>query len=150
VLVFGSETHRLIGEGGAAAFTQSAGFNGIVAALFGGLHPLLTIPAALLFGGMLTGGIELQRELQVPSTLIIALNGVVVVFVVASLRLRDRLDQWLARAGEQAAADRQARAAGAAAAVDAAAGDAAPGDAATGDAAGDAAAGDAAAGEAPG
>jgi simple sugar transport system permease protein len=151
VLVFGSETHRLIGEGGAAAFTQSAGFNGIVAALFGGLHPLLTIPAALLFGGMLTGGIELQRELQVPSTLIIALNGVVVVFVVASLRLRDRLDQWLARAGEQAAADRQAPAAGAASAGDAAAGDAAPGDAATGEsAAGDTAAGDAATGEAPG
>ena len=36
VLVFGSESHRLIGEGGALAFTQSAGFNGIVTALFGG------------------------------------------------------------------------------------------------------------------
>ena len=32
VLVFGSESHRLIGEGGASGFTQSAGFNGIVAA----------------------------------------------------------------------------------------------------------------------
>ncbi len=39
LLVFGSESHRLIGEGGAAAFTQNAGFNGIVAALFGGLIP---------------------------------------------------------------------------------------------------------------
>ncbi len=94
VLVFGSESHRLIGEGGAAAFTQSAGFNGIVTALFGGLHPLYTIPASFLFGGMLTGGIELQRELQVPSALIIALNGVVVVFVVGSLRLRSRVQAW--------------------------------------------------------
>jgi simple sugar transport system permease protein len=96
VLVFGSESHRLIGEGGPAAFTQSAGFNGIVAALFGSLHPLYTVPASLLFGGMLTGGIELQRELQVPSTLIVALNGVVVVFVVASFKLRTRLERWLA------------------------------------------------------
>lgn len=94
ILVFGSESHRLIGEGGASAFTQSAGFNGIVAALFGGLHPLYTVPASFLFGGMLTGGIELQRELQVPSALVIALNGVVVIFVVGSLRLRTRVQQW--------------------------------------------------------
>ncbi|MEL6891895.1 MAG: ABC transporter permease [Actinomycetota bacterium] len=98
VLVFGSESHRLIGEGGAAAFTQSAGFNGIVAALFGALHPLLTIGAAFFFGGMLTGGLELQRELQVPAALIIALNGIVVIFVVGSLKLRTRLERWLARA----------------------------------------------------
>ncbi|MCP3910826.1 MAG: ABC transporter permease [Actinomycetia bacterium] len=94
ILVFGSESHRLIGEGGASAFTQSAGFNGIVAALFGGLHPLWTIPASFLFGGMLTGGIELQREVQVPAALIVALNGVVVVFVVGSLRLRERVQRW--------------------------------------------------------
>lgn len=98
ILVFGSESHRLIGEGGAIAFTQNAGFNGIVAALFGGLHPLLTIPAAFLFGGMLTGGISLQRELQVPAALIVALNGVIVVFVVSSLRLRTRLATWADRA----------------------------------------------------
>ena len=97
VLVFGSESHRLIGEGGAIAFTQNAGFNGIVAALFGALHPLTTIPAAFLFGGMLTGGIELQRELQVPAALIVALNGVIVIFVVSSLRLRGRLQTWADR-----------------------------------------------------
>lgn len=95
ILVFGSESHRLIGEGGAAAFTQSAGFNGIVTALFGGLHPLYTVPASFLFGGMLTGGIELQRELQVPAALIVALNGVVVVFVVGSFRLRGQVQRWL-------------------------------------------------------
>ena len=92
ILVFGSETHRLIGEGGSTAFTQNAGYNGIVAALFGSLHPLATVPASFLFGGMLTGGISLQRELQVPAALIVALNGVVVVFVVASLRMRGRLE----------------------------------------------------------
>ncbi len=100
ILVFGSESHRLIGEGGAAGFTQNAGFNGIVAALFGGLHPLATIPASFLFGGMLTGGIELQRELQVPAALIVALNGVVVVFVVGSLKLRSRLNRAIEQIGQ--------------------------------------------------
>ena len=94
VLVFGSESHRLIGEGGAAAFTQNAGFNGIVAALFGALHPIFTVPASFLFGGMLTGGSDMQRAVQVPAALVVALNGVVVVFVVGSLRLRDRLRTW--------------------------------------------------------
>lgn len=94
VLVFGSESHRLIGEGGAAAFTQNAGFNGIVAALFGALHPIFTVPASFLFGGMLTGGSDMQRATQVPAALVVALNGVVVVFVVGSLRLRDRLRTW--------------------------------------------------------
>lgn len=97
ILVFGSESHRLIGEGGASAFTQSAGFNGIVAALFGALHPLWTIPASFFFGGMLTGGIQLQQELQVPAALIVALNGVVVIFVVSSLKLRKRVNDWVER-----------------------------------------------------
>lgn len=97
ILVFGSESHRLIGEGGAAAFTQSAGFNGIVAALFGGLHPLATIPASFLFGGLLKGGVDLQREVQVPGALVVALNGLVVVFVVASLKLRTRVTSWVDR-----------------------------------------------------
>lgn len=104
ILVFGSESHRLIGEGGAAAFTQSAGFNGIVAALFGALHPLSTIPAAFFFGGMLTGGIALQQELQVPAALIVALNGVVVIFVVGSLELRGRLGRWLDRSARERSA----------------------------------------------
>ncbi|MDX2379512.1 MAG: ABC transporter permease [Acidimicrobiia bacterium] len=103
VLVFGSESHRLIGEGGAAAFTQSAGFNGIVAALFGALHPLFTIPAAFFFGGMLIGGISLQQELQVPAALIVALNGVVVLFVVSSIKLRTRLNAWVESVSSKAA-----------------------------------------------
>lgn len=92
ILVFGSESHRLIGEGGPTAFTQNAGFNGIVAALFGSLHPLGVIPASFFFGGLLTGGIALQQEIQVPAALIVALNGIVVIAVVSSLRLRGRIE----------------------------------------------------------
>lgn len=94
ILVFGSESHRLIADGGSSGFTQSAGFNGIVTALFGGLNPLAVIPASFVFGGMLTGGIALQQELQVPSALIVALNGIIVLFVVSSFKLRARLQRW--------------------------------------------------------
>lgn len=95
VLVFGSEAQRLSVEGGATGFTGSSGFNGIVAALFGGLHPLWTVPAAFLFGALLTGARELQQVLQIPTALAVALNGIVVIFVVSSGRLRERVDSFM-------------------------------------------------------
>jgi simple sugar transport system permease protein len=77
-------SHSMFTDGTAAGFTGSAGFNGIVAALFGQLHPIGTIPASLLFGALLVGANKLQRVAQVPGALITALNGLVVVFVVSS------------------------------------------------------------------
>jgi len=77
-------THRLFSDGSAQGFTGNAGFNGIVAALFGGLHPLGTIPASILFGALLVGANQLQRTIQVPSAFVITLDGLIVVFVVAS------------------------------------------------------------------
>ncbi|MDK1009891.1 MAG: ABC transporter permease [Actinomycetota bacterium] len=91
VLVFGSESHRMVTDGSTLGFTGGAGFNGIVAALLGGLHPIWTIPAAFLFGGLIVGGHALQRAVQVPSALIIALTGLVVIFVVAADRYRVKL-----------------------------------------------------------
>ena len=81
----------MVTDGSSTGFTGSAGFNGIVVALFAGLHPLWSIPSSLLFGGMLVGANSLQRALQVPSALIIALNGLIVVFVVSSENIRQRL-----------------------------------------------------------
>jgi ABC-type uncharacterized transport system permease subunit len=77
-------THRLFSDGSATGFTGNAGFNGIVAALFGGLHPIGTIPAAILFGALLVGANSLQRTVQVPSAFVTTLDGLIVVFVVAS------------------------------------------------------------------
>jgi simple sugar transport system permease protein len=81
--VFGVN-YRMITDGSASGFTGSAGFNGIVAALFGQLHPIWSIPASVLFGALLVGANTMQRAVQVPSALVIALNGLVVVFVVSS------------------------------------------------------------------
>ncbi len=60
------------------------GFSGIVAALFGKLHPLGAIPASFLFGALLVGADKMQRTVQVPNALIVVLNGLVVLFVVSS------------------------------------------------------------------
>jgi simple sugar transport system permease protein len=68
--------HRLM-EG----LTSGYGFTGIVAALLGGLHPLGLIPASVLFGGLLVGADKMQRAVQVPSSLVTALLGVIVLFV---------------------------------------------------------------------
>jgi len=81
--VFGVN-YRMITDGSPTGFTGGAGFNGIVAALFGQLHPILTIPASILFGALIVGANAMQRATQVPSALITALNGLVVVFVVSS------------------------------------------------------------------
>jgi len=76
--------YRMITDGSASGFTGSAGFNGIVAALFGQLHPIWSIPASILFGALLVGANSMQRVMQVPSAFVTALNGLVVVFVVSS------------------------------------------------------------------
>jgi general nucleoside transport system permease protein len=72
-------SHRVV-EGISGGY----GFTGIVVALFGGLHPLGTIPASILFGGLLVGADKMQRAVQVPSAMIQAILGLVVVFVVSS------------------------------------------------------------------
>lgn len=87
--VFGVN-YRMITDGSSSGFTGGAGFNGIVAALFGQLHPIWSIPASILFGALLVGANSMQRVVQVPSALITALNGLVVVFVVSSEIWRQR------------------------------------------------------------
>jgi len=81
--------HRLL-EG----ITSGYGFSGIVAALFGGLHPLGSIPASILFGSLLVGADKMQRAVQVPSALIDSILGLVVLFVVGSTFLSQ---SWTAR-----------------------------------------------------
>lgn len=93
--------HRLL-EG----ITGGYGFTGIVAALFGGLHPLGLIPAAWLFGSLLVGADMMQRAVQVPSALISAILGLVVLFVVGSSLLSRRwsVRRAAAAAGKEVAA----------------------------------------------
>lgn len=94
--------YRMITDGSASGFTGGAGFNGIVAALFGQLHPIWSIPASILFGALLVGANSMQRVVQVPSAFVTALNGLVVVFVVSSEIWRQRRQRRrLAAAGQE-------------------------------------------------
>jgi ABC-type uncharacterized transport system permease subunit len=72
-------THRVV-EG----FAVGYGFSGIVVALFGRLHPLGAIPSAFLFGALLVGADKMQRSMQIPSSTVTALQGLIVIFVVSS------------------------------------------------------------------
>lgn len=91
--------HRLL-EG----LTSGYGFTGIVAALLGWLHPIGLIPASVFFGGLLVGADTMQRAVQVPSALINAILGLVVLFVSASGVWTQQLIQRMrsrAQKGEQ-------------------------------------------------
>lgn len=66
------------------AVSAGYGFSGIVAALFGKLHPLGLIPSSILFGGLLVGGDKMQRAVQVPQVFVTMMLGLVVIFVVSS------------------------------------------------------------------
>ncbi len=90
MLVFGSISHRMVTDGTLTGFTGNAGFNGIVVALFAGLHPLWTVVTSFLFAGLLVGGTSMQVVTGVPSDLVTAINGVVVVLVVSVAYLRRR------------------------------------------------------------
>ena len=104
ILVFGSISHRMGTDGSLTGFTGSAGFNGIVVALFGGLNPLWTIVSAFFFGGLIVGGSSLQVATGVPSDLVTALSGIIVVLVVSLEYLRRRARaQSIALAGPRAA-----------------------------------------------
>jgi general nucleoside transport system permease protein len=81
--------HRLL-EG----ITGGYGFSGIVAALFGGLHPLGLIPASGIFGGLLVGADKMQRATPVPSALVDIILGLIVLLVSGSTWLAAR---WSAR-----------------------------------------------------
>jgi simple sugar transport system permease protein len=102
MLVFGSISHRMVTDGSLTGFTGSAGFNGIVVALFGGLNPLWTILSSFVFAGLLVGGTSMQVVTNVPSDLIVALNGAIVVLVVSLDNVRRR-----ARAADVAARQAQ-------------------------------------------
>ncbi|HQV70724.1 MAG TPA: ABC transporter permease [Thermoflexales bacterium] len=92
-------SHRMM-DGVSAGY----GFSGIVAALFGKLHPLGAIPASAIFGALLVGADKMQRAVQVPSALIDTLNGLIVLFVVSSdiyMRRRQKKQQTAAKIVEK-------------------------------------------------
>ncbi len=93
------------------AVSAGYGFSGIVAALFGKLHPLGIIPSSILFGGLLVGGDKMQRAMQIPQVMIVAVLGLVVLFVVSTdylvqRRVTRRVAAQISEAEKQASEER--------------------------------------------
>lgn len=71
--------HRLI-----EAFSPGFGFDAIAVALLGQNHPVGIILAGLLFSGLRAGAGAMQRAVGIPDAIVRTLQGLVVLFVVAS------------------------------------------------------------------
>jgi general nucleoside transport system permease protein len=71
--------HRLI-EG----FSLGFGFKAVTVALLGALEPLAVVPAALFVGLLETGSLSMQRQIGVPSALVVVIEGVTMLFVLAA------------------------------------------------------------------
>ena len=71
-----------------SSFGTTVGFDSIAVALLARSHPLVTMFAALLFGGMRAGAGLMQIRAQIPVELVDVLQAVILLFLVASPVLR--------------------------------------------------------------
>ena len=72
-------------------FSPGWGYTAIAVALLAALDPLWVIPAALLFGSLEAGAAAMQRDAGVPAAWAMALQGLVILAVLALDRLRRRV-----------------------------------------------------------
>jgi general nucleoside transport system permease protein len=82
------------------------GFDGITVALLGRARPLGTVLAALLFGALEAGGVQMQAQTQTPAELVTVIQSLIVLFVAAPplIRAMFRLREARARGTGQAMA----------------------------------------------
>lgn len=82
---------------------QVTGFEGIVAALLGGLNGVGTFVASVLYGGLANGAQVMQRRTDVPSSVALMIQGIIVLLVLcigqrrrtgAHLRLAVHSGRW--------------------------------------------------------
>jgi ABC-type uncharacterized transport system permease subunit len=51
----------------------------------GALNPLYVLPSALFFGFLETGALAMQRQVGVPSSLVLVIQGLTMVFVLCAI-----------------------------------------------------------------
>jgi simple sugar transport system permease protein len=72
-------------------FSNGFGFNAVAIALMGGANPLGVLPSALFFGFLETGALAMQRQTGVPSSLVLVIQGLTMIFVLAGMGSRARM-----------------------------------------------------------
>lgn len=69
-------THELLPEQ-----ASGIGYTAVVVSLLGNLHPLGIIFASLFFGGLISGMSSIERALQIPRTLSLLSQGIIIVLI---------------------------------------------------------------------
>ncbi len=69
-------THELLPEQ-----ASGIGYTAVVVALLGNLHPLGVIFSSLFFGGLISGMSSVERALQIPRTLSLLSQGIIIVLI---------------------------------------------------------------------
>jgi simple sugar transport system permease protein len=72
-------------------FSQGYGYDGIVVAFLAGLNPLFAIFSAVFIGGLRSGASMMQRVMGIETTVVEAIQGLVILFVAVSLAFRYRV-----------------------------------------------------------
>jgi simple sugar transport system permease protein len=75
-------------------FSAGYGFDGIVVALLAEANPLWVTVAALFLSGLRSGANIMQRAVGVPTTVVEAIQGLVIIFVAASMAFRYETSIW--------------------------------------------------------
>ncbi len=76
--------HRLL-----SGFSSDYGFDGIAVALHGKLNPYGVVLSSLFFGALRGGANQMQRTVQVPSSLVFVIQGLVILFILMDVLLRN-------------------------------------------------------------
>lgn len=77
--VLGSQYHYLQG------YVTSFGYDGIAVACMASYHPIGVILTSIVIASLRVGGIALSRELGVSTDFVVALQGIVIMFLVAPM-----------------------------------------------------------------
>jgi len=67
-----------------ATFSAGFGSAATIVAKLGDLNPLIIVPTAILFGGLLNGADAMARAVQVSTSIVIVIQGLLVLFVMGS------------------------------------------------------------------
>ena len=81
-------------------FLTNFGYDAVVVAVLGQLDPIGVVITSILFGGLRAGAGTMQRLVNVPSSLIYAIQGTVVLFVVSIAILRPILRNFSKKGAE--------------------------------------------------
>jgi general nucleoside transport system permease protein len=76
-----------------ADISPGFGYTGIIVATLARFSPAVVLPVAVLFGGLITGGLELQT-VGLPSDLVLMIQGVILFFALAGELLVNYRVQW--------------------------------------------------------